>query len=421
LNRHGLVDISPRRGVRVAPLHAEILLGLAQLLSTLTLLAVRRCAEHAIGTWPAAPIAILRCCADRLEGASPSPESGAFAVDTITTSINELCDLSDSSALASAINARIAQYRFLTANRIDQQSRATMAIAWRALADAVGTDATQNPSYQAPLTFAAPGFEDTTSDLTLRAFGDAVAAPLPNYPEIQSFLDDVDAFVLPDVREHPTLPGQIAARIRELIHAGEYGFGERITETDLAERFLTSRGPVRDAIRILDEQGLVEIRSRRGAIVRKLPPERLGELYDIRDGVAMMVARLAADRGPPTKQWRELFDKGVSLMQSLALRPDLKPIVWIEMRRSLSKLVYSLARNDPASRLASEIENQLATHYVAQEQQATRDQVVSGWRAMGEAIKDCDAEAATRAVHAMVLRSKQLALDAMQHSDQSVA
>lgn len=415
LNKHGLVDISPRRGVRVAPMRGETLRGVAQLLSMLTLLAVRRWAEQGRADWPAGPAAILDDCAAQIDALAAA--TGKVALDPVLPAITQLCDRSASPGLAAAIAGRIAQYRFLTANHVDSGALAGTIAAWRDLADAVRNDAARDPLFPVPSLFPVPAPNDGESRAAARAFGDVAAAPLPNFPEIQAYLDDIDHFVLPDVREHPTLPGQIAARIRELIHAGDYVFGERITETELAERFLTSRGPVRDAIRILDEQGLVEIRSRRGAIVRKLPPDQLGELYDIRDGVAIMVARLAAERGPPDKRWRDLFAQGLTLMATWAVKPDLKPIVWIEMRRALSKLVYSLAGNEPASRLASEIENQLATHYVVQGAQAGRVQIVEGWRAVGEAIERSDPAAAAQAFHAMIVRSKRQALESITRSD----
>ena len=52
-------------------------------------------------------------------------------------------------------------------------------------------------------------------------------------------------------RQLQTLPEQIAERIFGAIAAGEYAPGERIREETLAEQFEVSRGPVREALRIL--------------------------------------------------------------------------------------------------------------------------------------------------------------------------
>jgi len=65
--------------------------------------------------------------------------------------------------------------------------------------------------------------------------------------------------------EHPTLtvPEQIALAVGDQIISGELAPGARIVEADLSARFNVSRGPVRDAIRILEREGLVTVLARR--------------------------------------------------------------------------------------------------------------------------------------------------------------
>ena len=57
---------------------------------------------------------------------------------------------------------------------------------------------------------------------------------------------------------------QVAKQLGQDILQGRYAAGQRIGEQAVAEMFSLSRGPVRDALRILERQGLVEIRPRRG-------------------------------------------------------------------------------------------------------------------------------------------------------------
>ena len=61
---------------------------------------------------------------------------------------------------------------------------------------------------------------------------------------------------------------QIAKQLGQDILQGRYAPGQRVGEQAVAEAFALSRGPVRDALRILERQGLVEIRPRRGACTR---------------------------------------------------------------------------------------------------------------------------------------------------------
>src|SRR5450756_1157382 len=64
-----------------------------------------------------------------------------------------------------------------------------------------------------------------------------------------------------------TIPEQIADHVSHAIINGEYRGGERIREQELATLYGVSRGPVREAIRALQERGLVNFFPRRGAYV----------------------------------------------------------------------------------------------------------------------------------------------------------
>lgn len=102
-----------------------------------------------------------------------------------------------------------------------------------------------------------------------------------------------------------TNPGRIAridlgeavtTALRELILAGTFAQGERLVETELAERFGTSRGPVRDALAELENAGLVVSGERRGTYVRVLTTEDVDELYTLRHALETLAARRAAER-----------------------------------------------------------------------------------------------------------------------------
>ena len=72
--------------------------------------------------------------------------------------------------------------------------------------------------------------------------------------------------------------------------------GEAITEQSLSDEFAVSRGPVREALRILEREGLVEIMPRRGARVSRLTVREVSEIFDIRAVLLGHAARLAAQR-----------------------------------------------------------------------------------------------------------------------------
>jgi DNA-binding GntR family transcriptional regulator len=96
-----------------------------------------------------------------------------------------------------------------------------------------------------------------------------------------------------------SLAEQLAARIGDRIVGDLYKPGARIIEQELADEFEVSRGPVRDALRILEREGLVAIHARRGAQVTELSEQEVTEVFEVRAALLRIVSeQLAADRSP---------------------------------------------------------------------------------------------------------------------------
>lgn len=92
----------------------------------------------------------------------------------------------------------------------------------------------------------------------------------------------------------PTLPLQIAERIGGGIIDEAFAPGERLKETGLAQSFGVSRATVREALRILENRGLVSIMPQRGAQVTKLSRKELEDLFEIRAVLLGLVSRRVA-------------------------------------------------------------------------------------------------------------------------------
>ncbi len=90
-------------------------------------------------------------------------------------------------------------------------------------------------------------------------------------------------------------PG-VFERLRGLILEGEYGPDERLVEEQLAERLGVSRTPVRQALTMLEAEGLVEISPNRGATVCSFGIEEVWDIYDLRAVLEGYAARRAAAR-----------------------------------------------------------------------------------------------------------------------------
>ena len=87
--------------------------------------------------------------------------------------------------------------------------------------------------------------------------------------------------------------------IERMILDGEIGPGSKLTEAWLSERLGVSRGPIREAFRMLEESGLVRQEKNRGVFVRDIPLEEALEIYDLRAAMDELVGRRLAETITP--------------------------------------------------------------------------------------------------------------------------
>lgn len=97
--------------------------------------------------------------------------------------------------------------------------------------------------------------------------------------------------------EVPSMVDAVVQRLRALIVSGDVQPGDRLVEERLTERFGVSRAPLREALRILERDGLVKSLPRRGYIVIPITAEDVREIYSLRFGLE----RLAIELGVPVR------------------------------------------------------------------------------------------------------------------------
>jgi DNA-binding GntR family transcriptional regulator len=93
-----------------------------------------------------------------------------------------------------------------------------------------------------------------------------------------------------------SLHGEILSRLRDFIVEGNLSGGARIPERQLCDLFGISRTPLREALKVLASEGLVDLLPNRGARVRELGPQELAELFDVMGGLEALAGRLACER-----------------------------------------------------------------------------------------------------------------------------
>ncbi|MCB5411260.1 GntR family transcriptional regulator [Pseudogemmobacter faecipullorum] len=103
----------------------------------------------------------------------------------------------------------------------------------------------------------------------------------------------------PDTAQQPigtTLHGEILSRLRDYVVEGNIAEGARVPEKLLCEMLGISRTPLREALKVLAAEGLIELLPNRGARVKALTTEEVGELFDLMGGLEALAGRLACER-----------------------------------------------------------------------------------------------------------------------------
>ena len=109
--------------------------------------------------------------------------------------------------------------------------------------------------------------------------------------------------------ENVPLRVQVANRLRKAILSGRMLPGAALVETALAEKMNVSRAPIREAIQILENDGLVETIAYKGKRVKPLTAREVAETYSLREVFEVMAVRLILESGAPLDTLRTHCDE----------------------------------------------------------------------------------------------------------------
>ncbi|RMH42026.1 MAG: GntR family transcriptional regulator [Alphaproteobacteria bacterium] len=211
------------------------------------------------------------------------------------------------------------------------------------------------------------------------------------------------------LRSSPASSGEAAhAAIIALIRDGSIRPGERLREEKLAERLALSRTPVREALRRLEAEGIVEHRPRVGAVIRRLGQAEIVELYEMRIVLERTAAELAARHGIAAQ-----FDTLAALNADIAAaRAD--PVRGAAINQDFHRTLYGAARNRFLLEAARSLNNALLllgpTTYV---DEARIDVVLAEHEAIIAALRAGEPEAAGAAAAAHLESSLRYRLKAL--------
>ena len=124
-----------------------------------------------------------------------------------------------------------------------------------------------------------------------------------------------------EILQSQSLTMLVQKEIERMIVGGELSAGAKLSENTLAVRLGVSRGPVREALRGLEQTGLVQVEKNRGVFVRQIPVEEAEEIYELRATFDQAAGRKLAAHIAPA-QLKELTAL-MARMEKASTRNDL--------------------------------------------------------------------------------------------------
>jgi DNA-binding GntR family transcriptional regulator len=202
---------------------------------------------------------------------------------------------------------------------------------------------------------------------------------------------------------------QVTDRLRDMILAGEIKPGERISERALCELFGISRTPLREALKVLAADGLIELLPRRGAVVTEISPELLKEKFEVvrlieAHAAEVVCVRADADDITALDEQREKIEAAVEKKQSSR---------YLELSGQFHLMLVKLAGNQTLAAIHADLVGHLVrARLVGLRAQPVGAEFGRSHRRIVTALKRKDAEAAAEAVVAHMNHVEEVVLAA---------
>ena len=191
---------------------------------------------------------------------------------------------------------------------------------------------------------------------------------------------------------------QALASLRTAITSGQLRPQTPMVETDLSERLNVSRGTLREAMRQLQQEGLVTVGARGRLYVRQLGPKEICDIFAVRAALEAMAAQALADQADSAEAIAELGNLIHTMRETSAADVDLESR--IEADLNFHRGLCRLAGNDTLLHTWESLEGSIRMSIMfAGTERAVRNMDVSRHEVIVDAIASGDPKAAARAVN----------------------
>ena len=192
-----------------------------------------------------------------------------------------------------------------------------------------------------------------------------------------------------------SLTDEIADVVRERILKGEYEIGEKIKENQIATELKVSRTPIREAFKLLENEGLIDYIPNRGCFAKGFTKQDVDDIYAVREALEELAVRWAVAR--ITEPELLALEEQVDLMEFYTKKKDKKKV--LELNTSFHEVIYASARSRFLAQILRSYKEYIEkTRKSIFYEQSYLEGILSEHRAIFEAIKDRDEERVVEAI-----------------------
>lgn len=218
--------------------------------------------------------------------------------------------------------------------------------------------------------------------------------------------------------EPRTLKENVTDILRQSIIDGSLAPGAEFNQAQLAEQLGVSRGPVREALGQLEQEGLIESTPYKGVIVTRMTRRYVEELYSVRTALETLAVERAIDR--LTQENLDALNEIVDTMRLAARAQDLSRLVVLDLR--FHETILEVADHHLAMRLwrTMEVGVRRCLH-IRHEIYTFLDEVVGSHPTLVTALAERDRARAVQILHEHIAESVQHILDNLPVEDEPSA
>ena len=192
-----------------------------------------------------------------------------------------------------------------------------------------------------------------------------------------------------------SLTDEIADVVRERILKGEYEIGEKIKENQIASELKVSRTPIREAFKLLENEGLIDYIPNRGCFAKGFTKQDVDDIYAVREALEELAVRWSVAR--ITEPELVALEEQVDLMEFYTKKKDKRKV--LELNTSFHEVIYASARSRFLAQVLRSYKEYIEkTRKSIFYEQSYLESILREHRAIFEAISERDAEKAVEAI-----------------------